>query len=284
MVHSPDSYFFHTNGARVGVGSHGDGWLFQGSTTLLTLHGLQRTPAFGCGAVLVNDLDGVTVFDETTLERRWSVESLAGMKIRAPSFLGRAVGVYAGGMHWFELQSGSPIACELQVRNTASTKDRTWWYQDGRVVLVENHVDADGQSTTIRKTPPIPRDPRLPERLDLPDEVGRSDFLLAVTQLDGNEIEALRDHVDAENLPWLVDAYWKLNSWSMRAAMLELLQDQDREMIRPIADDLLRGPEMADHQMMIAVAIVSGHTNYEVFSSDELYERCYREWCEATVR
>ncbi len=87
-------------------------------------------------------------------------------------------------------------------------------------------------------------------------------------KLDDPEIiEAARDWVRPQDIPSLMAYYWKLQDWSLKRAVVELLQDQSHPDLPKLMLDFLRVPlKPGDERTELAQAIALGFI-------DEQYDR-----------
>jgi len=81
----------------------------------------------------------------------------------------------------------------------------------------------------------------MPEQeLDKANDIER--FTRLVLTKSTEQIEYERDRVCREHIKHMVELYWKLEDWSQKAAIVDLLQDTIDSLTRPIMLDFLNAP------------------------------------------
>ena len=106
------------------------------------------------------------------------------------------------------------------------------------------------------------------QRTELPPNIAHqlTDFYKLIAEDDYEGIEAARDIVEAHHLPSLIEHYNSLKSWDQKRAVIDLVQDQDDDSLRPIMLDYLRAPFGRYEAMDLAKATALGFI-------DEAYDR-----------
>lgn len=61
---------------------------------------------------------------------------------------------------------------------------------------------------------------------------------------DWDGIEGGRDYVVSGHLPELIDFYWELKTWPAELGVVQLIQDQISDGLRPVMLDVLRAPDV----------------------------------------
>jgi ankyrin repeat protein len=103
------------------------------------------------------------------------------------------------------------------------------------------------------------------QRADESQRVQR--FLPVIEAQEFEAIDAARDWVQAQDVAPLVALYWKLENWSHKRAVVEILRDQYHAAMRDMMLDFLRAPVAAgDEPTELAQAIALGFV-------DEKYDR-----------
>jgi len=82
------------------------------------------------------------------------------------------------------------------------------------------------------------------------------EFLTLIRRADFEEIETARDQVTFSDLGPLAAAYWGLETWDQKAALIHLIQDHNDPRFRPIILDILKAPDVpTDDNIILTKAI-----------------------------
>lgn len=92
-------------------------------------------------------------------------------------------------------------------------------------------------------------------------------FLDLVRVNDAQQIEFERDNVTPADLEALTEAYWTLDSWKQKAALIDLVQDHMGPRTRELMLDILQAPnsELEDYIVTKAIALSHLEEDFERF-------------------
>ena len=96
--------------------------------------------------------------------------------------------------------------------------------------------------------------------------------LAAVEALDWQRIELVRDDVTRDDLPEAVRFYATLDSWSKKAALIQLVQDHTDPGLDPIMRDFLAAPRGSGDFLWLSKLVAVLHLERDTKGFSALYK------------
>ncbi|MCP3926074.1 MAG: ankyrin repeat domain-containing protein [Desulfobacterales bacterium] len=96
----------------------------------------------------------------------------------------------------------------------------------------------------------------------------KNKFMSIIESDDFDQIESTRDIVQTDDIPLLIDTYWKLKKWDHKWAVVEILQDQHHPDMKPMMIDFLRVPSEPfndSYELAQAIALSFVDEKYDRF-------------------